>query len=61
VAESERLIAEGVIAGGMVPKVRCAERAISGGAVQAVIADGAAPDTLRRALDDRDFGTRWHA
>lgn len=59
VAESERLITAGVIAGGMVPKVRCAERAIRGGAAQAVIADGAAPESLRRALDDPDFGTRW--
>jgi acetylglutamate kinase len=61
VAESERLIAEGVIAGGMVPKVRCAERAIRGGAVQAVIADGAVPNALHRALDDPDSGTRWSA
>lgn len=59
VAESERLIADGVIAGGMVPKVRCAERAIRGGAAQAVIADGSAADTLRRSLDDPGFGTRW--
>jgi acetylglutamate kinase len=61
VAESERLIAEGVIAGGMVPKVRCAERAMRGGATQVVIADGAAPDALARALDDPTFGTRWDA
>jgi acetylglutamate kinase len=61
VAESERLIADGVIAGGMVPKVRCAERAIRGGAAQAVIADGGAPEALARALDDPSFGTRWSA
>ncbi len=59
VAESERLIGEGVIVGGMVPKVRCAERAMRAGAAQAVIADGAAADALARALDDRAFGTRW--
>lgn len=61
VAESEQLIAAGVIAGGMVPKVRCAERAMRGGAAQAVIADGAAAGALARALDDPDFGTRWTA
>lgn len=61
VAESARLIADGVIAGGMVPKVRCAERAMRGGAAQAVIADGAAPDAVSRALDDPSFGTRWTA
>jgi acetylglutamate kinase len=61
VAESDQLIADGVIEGGMVPKVRCAERAIRGGAVQAVIADGSARDALVRALDDPSFGTRWIA
>jgi acetylglutamate kinase len=61
VAESDRAIAEGVIAGGMVPKVRCAERAIRGGAAQAVIADGSAQDAVARALDDPSFGTRWTA
>ncbi|MET0773740.1 MAG: acetylglutamate kinase [Candidatus Limnocylindrales bacterium] len=59
VVESERLIADGVIEGGMVPKVRCAERAVRAGAAQAVIADGGAPDALSRALDDPTFGTRW--
>lgn len=61
VAESDRLIADGVIAGGMVPKVRCAERAIRDGASEAVIADGAAPHAIARALDDPAFGTRWIA
>jgi acetylglutamate kinase len=58
---SERLIAAGVIAGGMVPKVRCAVRAIDSGARQVVIADGAAIGALDRALDDAGFGTRWTA
>ena len=61
VNESERLIGEGVIAGGMVPKVRCALRAIGAGARQVVIADGGASDALGRALDDPGFGTRWSA
>ncbi len=58
---SERLIDAGVIAGGMVPKVRCALRAIDGGARQVVIADGSAAEALGRALDDPGFGTRWTA
>jgi acetylglutamate kinase len=45
----------------MVPKVRCAERAIRAGAAQAVIADGGASGALSRALDDPSFGTRWTA
>ncbi len=61
VEASERLIHEGVIAGGMVPKVRCALRAIAAGAPQVVIADGAAAGALARALDDPTFGTRWNA
>ncbi len=56
--QTEALIAEGVISGGMVPKVRCSLRALAWGAPETVIADGAAPDALRRALDDPDFGTR---
>jgi len=56
---SEQLIDAGVIAGGMVPKVRCALHAIGSGARQVVIADGSATDALDRALDDPGFGTRW--
>jgi acetylglutamate kinase len=61
VEASERLISEGVITGGMVPKVRCALRAIDAGARQVVIADGSATSALGRALDDPGFGTRWDA
>ena len=50
--ESTRLIATGVIAGGMVPKVASALRALAPGsrAERAVIADGRAAGALRRAL-----------
>lgn len=53
-ATAEALIAEGVIAGGMVPKVRSALRALQPGsaASRAIVADGRAPDALRRALDE---------
>lgn len=57
--QAERLIAEGTIVGGMIPKVRAALRGLAPvpGAV-AVIADGSRPDVLRRALDGSDLGTR---
>jgi acetylglutamate kinase len=58
---SERLIADGTIGAGMVPKVRCAQRAIEQGAIEVVIADGGAPAALNRALADPSFGTRWRA
>jgi acetylglutamate kinase len=59
--ETERLIADGTIAGGMVPKVRCSLRALAWGATETVIADGAAEGALRRSLGDPAFGTRSRA
>lgn len=56
--EAEALIAAGVIAGGMVPKVRAALSALAWEGAEAVIADGSAPDALQRAISDPDFGTR---
>ena len=51
-AEAERLIAEGVIGGGMVPKVRAALRALRPGsrADRAIVADGRVAGALERAL-----------
>ncbi|MES2209159.1 MAG: acetylglutamate kinase [Chloroflexota bacterium] len=57
-AEAERLIASGVIAGGMVAKVRAAMGALAWEGIEAIIADGSAPDAVVRALDDPTFGTR---
>jgi acetylglutamate kinase len=53
-AEAEQLIAEGVIAGGMVPKVRSALRALGPGsrAERAIIADGRTMAALQRALHE---------
>jgi acetylglutamate kinase len=56
--EAERLIEEGVIAGGMVPKIRAALAALAWEGSEAIIADSAAPDALERALGDATFGTR---
>ena len=53
-AEAARLIAAGIVAGGMVPKVHSALRAIGPGsrAERAVIADGRMKGALRRALHE---------
>jgi acetylglutamate kinase len=59
-AEAEVLIADGTVAGGMVPKVRAALAALEG-ASEAVIADGAADGALSRALDGSVSGTRLRA
>ena len=56
--EAEALIAGGVIAGGMVPKIRAALAALAWDGSEAIIADAAAPQALERALTDPTFGTR---
>jgi acetylglutamate kinase len=58
-AEARRLIDTGVIAGGMVPKVRCALRALeTGQAVDRVmIVDGRGDRPLRRALHEQSGTT----
>jgi acetylglutamate kinase len=58
VAEAEHLIDTGVIAGGMVPKVRAALSALGWEGAEAIIADSAAEHALERALTDPTFGTR---
>ena len=57
-AEAEHLIETGVIAGGMVPKVRAALAALGWEGSEAIIADSSAERALERALDDPTFGTR---
>jgi acetylglutamate kinase len=58
VGEAEALIDRGVIEGGMVPKIRAALSALAWEGAEAIIADASADGALRRALDDRTFGTR---
>ena len=58
VAEAEHLIDAGVIAGGMVPKIRAALSALGWEGSEAIIADSSADSALERALDDSSFGTR---
>ena len=56
--EAETLIETGVIAGGMVPKVRAALAALAWDGSEATIADSSADAALERALGDATFGTR---
>ena len=58
VAEAEHLIDAGVIAGGMVPKIRAALAALGWEGAEAIIADSGAESALERALSDPTFGTR---
>jgi acetylglutamate kinase len=59
IADAERLIEDGIIDGGMVPKVRAALRAMGAGSIvgQAIVADGRGHGALMRALDSG--GTRF--
>jgi acetylglutamate kinase len=62
VAETEKLCAEGVISGGMIPKVRCCLEAVRGGAKQAVILDGRTQNCLLLELfTDQGIGTEIKA
>jgi acetylglutamate kinase len=57
-AEAETLIADGTISGGMIPKVRCALDAVSGGVEQVHIVDGRrAHALLLEIFTDQGVGT----
>jgi acetylglutamate kinase len=56
--EAEELIEQGVIKGGMVPKIRAALHALNWPGAEAVIANSADAQALTRALTDPTFGTR---
>ena len=60
VAETEQLIAGGVIAGGMLPKVECCTDAIRGGVRRVFIIDGRVPHSiLIETLTDEGIGTMF--
>ena len=55
---AHRLKAEGVIAGGMLPKVKCCEDAIVQGVKNVIIMDGRVPHSiLMELLTDEGAGT----
>ena len=59
-AETEQLIADGVIAGGMLPKVECCTDAIRGGVRRVFIIDGRVPHSiLIETLTDEGIGTMF--
>lgn len=58
VAEAESLMAEGVISGGMIPKIKCCIEAIEKGVENVVIMDGRVPHSiLMELLTDEGAGT----
>ncbi len=59
--QTEQLIADGVITGGMLPKVACAQDAVRGGVKSAVIVDGRMEHAILLELfTDRGIGTLFH-
>jgi acetylglutamate kinase len=57
--EAQDLIRQGVISGGMLPKVQCALEAVAGGVRTATISDGRVPHaTLLETVSDRGVGTQ---
>jgi acetylglutamate kinase len=57
-ADAERLLAEGVISGGMIPKVRCMLEALKGGVAKAHVISGRVPHSLLLEIyTDRGVGT----
>lgn len=60
VNETEKLISEGVIVGGMIPKVQCCAEAILGGVKRVFIIDGRVPHSiLIETLTDEGIGTMF--
>jgi acetylglutamate kinase len=58
-AEVDRLIEQGVITGGMLPKIRCALEAVAGGVTSAHIIDGTVPHAvLLEVFTDQGVGTQ---
>lgn len=61
VDDLEQLIEEGVVTGGMIPKVRCCEAAVRGGVSKAVMIDGRIPHSiLIEMFSDEGIGTMIH-
>ena len=58
IEEAEKLKAEGVVSGGMVPKVDCCVQALKKGVENVVIMDGRVPHSiLMEILTDEGAGT----
>jgi acetylglutamate kinase len=58
VADIERMITDGDIYGGMIPKVRAAIQCIQGKVQEVVIVNGSEPNVLSKVLKGAEIGTR---
>ena len=58
-AESQKLIADGVATGGMQAKLNAAGDALTGGVGEVIIAPGSAPDIVARLMGGEAVGTRF--
>jgi len=58
-AESQKLIADGVATGGMQAKLNAAGDALTGGVGEVVIAPGSAPEIVARLMGGEAVGTRF--
>lgn len=56
--EIELKIEEGIIYGGMIPKVRSALKSLTGGVEESVILNGLAPEDLRKYVQGKGAGTK---
>ena len=55
------LIENGIVSGGMIPKVKCCEEALNGGVKRAHIIDGRVPHSmLVELLSDKGIGTMFY-
>ena len=60
ISQAEQMIKDGIISGGMIPKVRCCIDALDGGVSAAVIIDGRVPHaTLMELLTGEGAGTMF--
>ena len=60
ISQAEQMIEDGIISGGMIPKVRCCIDALDGGVSAAVIIDGRVPHaTLMELLTGEGAGTMF--
>lgn len=61
ISEVESLIAQGVVSGGMIPKVRCCANAVESGVKRAVMIDGCIPHSiLLEIFSDEGIGTMFY-
>jgi acetylglutamate kinase len=61
IGQVPRMIKEGIISGGMIPKIDCCVEAIRRGVKQVAIIDGRVPHSiLVELLSDKGIGTLFH-